>query len=94
MSEKFGMPTKEKVTSGAMGLAVGAGGGVLVRLLTNLTGSSTIGQVAAAVLGLSFLPEKEGHTLATVIGYQLGQNLNIGSFGFGSKSTQSTVEIG
>jgi hypothetical protein len=90
--EKIGMPTKGKLTSGAMGLAYGAAGGVVVRFISNWTGSSLVGQIAAAVVGLAVLPEKDGHVLATVIGYGIGTSLNIGNFG--SSKSQSTVEIG
>lgn len=89
--EKFGMPNKSKLTTGAMGLAVGAGGGVVVNLISRFTGSSLIGQIGAAVVGLAFLPEREGHTLATVIGYQMGQNLSAGWASGSSASTDTVI---
>jgi hypothetical protein len=89
--EKFGMPSSGKIKNGAMGMASGVGGGVIVNLISRFTGSSTIGQVLAAVVGLSVLPEKDGHVLATVIGYQLGLNLSSGLAAGSSSSSSDSV---
>lgn len=90
--EKFGMPSAGKIKNGAMGLAVGVGGGIVVQLVSKFTGNSTIGQVVAAVVGLSVLPEKDGHVLAEVIGYNLGLQLASG-FASGSSNAQSTDTV-
>ena len=89
--EKFGMPNGSKIKNGAMGMASGVGGGVIVNLISRFTGSSTLGQVLAALVGLSVLPEKDGHVLATVIGYQLGLNLSSGWASGSSASTDTMI---